>query len=38
MRRKDREITDISRINELIAGCKVCRMAMCDGNKPYRLR
>ena len=35
MRRKDREITDISRINELLSGCRVCRMAMCDGAKPY---
>lgn len=35
MRRKDREVTDISRINELVSGCKVCRMAMCDGTKPY---
>ncbi len=35
MRRKDREVTDISRINELLSGCKVCRMAMCDGDKPY---
>ena len=35
MRRKDREVTDISRINELLSGCKVCRMAMCDGAKPY---
>jgi len=35
MRRKDREVTDLSRINELLSGCKVCRMAMCDGSKPY---
>ena len=35
MRRKDREITDLSRINELLSGCRVCRMAMCHGNRPY---
>ena len=35
MRRKDREVIDPSRINELLSGCKVCRMAMCDGGKPY---
>lgn len=35
MRRKDRQVTDISRIAELISGCKVCRMAMCDNGRPY---
>jgi nitroimidazol reductase NimA-like FMN-containing flavoprotein (pyridoxamine 5'-phosphate oxidase superfamily) len=35
MRRKDREINDINRIEEIIGRCDVCRLAMCDGNTPY---
>ena len=35
MRRKDREVTDITRIRNLVDSCKVCRMAMCDGDRPY---
>ena len=30
MRRKDREITDICAILELVSECKVCRLAMTD--------
>lgn len=35
MRRKDREITDIHTILELVSECKVCRLAMTDGGVPY---
>ena len=35
MRRKDREITDICAILELVSECKVCRLAMTDGGVPY---
>lgn len=35
MRRKDREITDICAILELVSECKVCRLAMTDGGIPY---
>lgn len=35
MRRKEREITDPARLHEVIEKCKVCRLAMYDGEKPY---
>lgn len=35
MRRRDREITDISTILELVSECKVCRLAMIDDGVPY---
>lgn len=35
MRRKDREITDICAILDLVSECKVCRLAMTDGGVPY---
>ncbi|QQO09963.1 pyridoxamine 5'-phosphate oxidase family protein [Breznakiella homolactica] len=35
MRRKDREITDVNEILEVINSCKVCRLAMADNNRPY---
>lgn len=36
MRRKDREITDINQICQILNKCKVCRIAMVDKqNKPY---
>ncbi|MCS7102725.1 MAG: pyridoxamine 5'-phosphate oxidase family protein [Candidatus Korarchaeum sp.] len=35
MRRKDKEITDIREIEEVIKRAKVCRLAMCDGAIPY---
>ena len=35
MRRSDREVTDIQEIRALIDECKVIRLAMIDGNKPY---
>jgi len=35
MRRKDKEITDKSKIETIIARATVCRLAMVDGNRPY---
>ncbi len=35
MRRKDREVTDISEIKDIIDKCRVCRLAMADKGKPY---
>jgi uncharacterized protein len=35
MRRKDREITDQSTIDQIIAESKFCRMALCDNGRPY---
>ena len=35
MRRKDREITDITGIEEILLQCKTCHVAMIDDNVPY---
>lgn len=35
MIRKDREVSDIDNILEIVDNCKVCRLAMCFNNKPY---
>lgn len=35
MRRKDREITDISMITDIISKCHCCRIAFCDKTAPY---
>lgn len=35
MRRKDREITDINRIIEIIDSCRVFRLGMVDDGMPY---
>ncbi|MEM3740460.1 MAG: pyridoxamine 5'-phosphate oxidase family protein [Candidatus Korarchaeum sp.] len=35
LRRRDKEITDIREIEEVIRRAKVCRLAMCNGNIPY---
>ena len=35
MRRKDKEITDKSKIEAVIARATVCRLAIVDGNRPY---
>jgi nitroimidazol reductase NimA-like FMN-containing flavoprotein (pyridoxamine 5'-phosphate oxidase superfamily) len=35
MRRKDREITDISGIEEILLQCKTCHVAMVDNSLPY---
>lgn len=36
MRRKEREVTDIEKIDQIIAGCDCCRIALCNGSDaPY---
>ena len=35
MRRKDREITDRSKLEKIIKKSRICRLAMVDGNVPY---
>lgn len=35
MRRKDREITNLSKIREIIDGCYCCRLGFCDGGRAY---
>lgn len=35
MRRDDRQVTDSKALQEILAACKVCRIAMADGNTPY---
>jgi nitroimidazol reductase NimA-like FMN-containing flavoprotein (pyridoxamine 5'-phosphate oxidase superfamily) len=35
MRRKEKEITDIVKIESILNEARVCRIAMCDGDTPY---
>ncbi len=35
MRRKDKQITDPSQLADIIKKSVACRIAMCDGDKPY---
>ncbi|MDO4785301.1 MAG: pyridoxamine 5'-phosphate oxidase family protein [Fretibacterium sp.] len=35
MRRKDREVADLGAIERIIGACKVFRLAMVDGTRPY---
>lgn len=35
MRRTDREITAPEELWSILNSCKVCRLAMCDGEEPY---
>lgn len=35
MRRKDKEISDFSIIENILKKANVCRVAMCDGDEPY---
>ena len=35
MRRKDREVTDARKIDAVIADSFCCRLAFCDGGRPY---
>ena len=37
MRRKDREVTDLSEIIEILKNCDVCRLALNDDGFPYIL-
>lgn len=35
MRRKDREITDKTEMEAILAEAQVCRLALCNGDEPY---
>lgn len=35
MRRKDREVTELSEIEEILQSCKTCHVAMMDEGRPY---
>lgn len=35
MRRKDREVTDSKKINEVISKCHCCRLGFCDDKEVY---
>jgi nitroimidazol reductase NimA-like FMN-containing flavoprotein (pyridoxamine 5'-phosphate oxidase superfamily) len=35
MRRKDREVTDVSEIQKILLQCKICHVAMVDDGAPY---
>lgn len=35
MRKKEREITDINEIEQVIAGADICRIGFIDGDEPY---
>ncbi len=35
MRRKDREVTNLDEIRDIIEKCKVCHLAMVDNGMPY---
>ena len=35
MRKKEKEITDIKEIEQIIAGAEVCRIGFVDGDEPY---
>lgn len=35
MRRKEREVKDLGRLDEMIRTCEVARLGLCDGNRPY---
>ena len=35
MRRKDREITDCEKIDQIITSCFCCRLGFCDDSKAY---
>ena len=34
MRKKDRQVTDPVKIDEIIEKCECCRIALIDGDKP----
>lgn len=35
MRRREKEITDREEIHRVLSEARVCRVALCDGDKPY---
>ena len=37
MRKINQEITDPGTLEEILSGARICRLAICDGEKPYLL-
>jgi nitroimidazol reductase NimA-like FMN-containing flavoprotein (pyridoxamine 5'-phosphate oxidase superfamily) len=35
LRRKEKEITSIEELEDIIKNCSICRLSFCDGNIPY---
>ena len=35
MRRREKEITDRDELRRILAAARICRVAMCDGDRPY---
>ncbi len=35
MRRREKEITDAAELRRIIDAARVCRVALCDGDRPY---
>lgn len=35
MRRREKEITERAELYRILAAARVCRLAMCDGDRPY---
>lgn len=35
MRRREKEITDREELRRILAEARICRLAMCDGDRPY---
>ena len=35
MRKKDKEIKDVAAIEDVLSRAMVCRLGMCDGDRPY---
>jgi nitroimidazol reductase NimA-like FMN-containing flavoprotein (pyridoxamine 5'-phosphate oxidase superfamily) len=35
MRRADKQITDPAELRRIVRAARVCRLAMCDGDRPY---
>jgi hypothetical protein len=35
MRRKEKEITDPAELRRILGAARVCRLALCDGDRPY---
>jgi len=35
MRRKDKQINNVSAIDDILSRARVCRLGLCDGDRPY---
>jgi len=35
MRRSEKEITDVAELRRILEAARVCRVALCDGDRPY---